>query len=388
MGILEKYHFREWPFQTHPGEEAAAIWADRKELLRQMNRLLEDAVELSPSTVHPLWGWWGAGKTHTLKYLAIQGRKMEKPCFSVYVELPVECRSFRGFYTAVWNGLASEQRILGDLFLEVHNEVLRGNKHDFISKICPQLPDFYKAMYYLFSPGSQYEDKARIWLSGEKLDSKVKKDLEMIGLSTFIDTDERAIVAVQSLIQMVAASRKWSRFLLLVDEFQRLSRLTSNYRANFQIALDRLFNGCPKHLTMILAYSARSQDRIERLVSGGLHSRMGAKERLSVGLLEKDEAVTFLKELFAAYRDSSSGDEGNPFFPFDEDAIRYIINAMDAKGWHLKPRNLIEVVGRIAKDGRDDIRSRKDSLSEATARKHIEIIAKDEGISAMMMKED
>ena len=58
-----------WPFNVVPIQDTSLIWADRKDVRRQIERLVRRLSRHQSSTLHLLWADFGAGKTHTLLYL-------------------------------------------------------------------------------------------------------------------------------------------------------------------------------------------------------------------------------------------------------------------------------------------------------------------------------
>src|SRR5437868_4262153 len=104
--MMMAYGFREWPFRTVPSEDAAALWADRRQVKSQLENLVRLLVDRPNTTLHLLWANFGAGKTHTLyrlKYLC-ETTHSDK-LLPIYGVLPREPRNFVDVYRAIALGL-------------------------------------------------------------------------------------------------------------------------------------------------------------------------------------------------------------------------------------------------------------------------------------------
>jgi hypothetical protein len=69
-----EYRFRHlgltrWPFPVVPDLAFSTFMADRKQLKADIDDLLRVLCRRDTSSIHLLWAWFGAGKTHSLYYL-------------------------------------------------------------------------------------------------------------------------------------------------------------------------------------------------------------------------------------------------------------------------------------------------------------------------------
>lgn len=63
LGLLE------WPFRVVPDESFYSFMADREQLVSDIRTLLRNLSRRSASSMHLMWAWSGAGKTHTLRHM-------------------------------------------------------------------------------------------------------------------------------------------------------------------------------------------------------------------------------------------------------------------------------------------------------------------------------
>ncbi len=63
-------NLREWPFQVVPDDRFLGVWADRKDILNDVQMILNTLLRREQSTINILWAWFGAGKSHTLKHIS------------------------------------------------------------------------------------------------------------------------------------------------------------------------------------------------------------------------------------------------------------------------------------------------------------------------------
>ena len=105
MEMLEKLGYSRFPFRVVPDEESSKIWAGDAELEKTIKRLKHKYMNTIPSTIQPLWGWYGAGKTHTLLYLNYLLSSDNDKAVSVYVEFSPDFSTFLDLYKLIMSKL-------------------------------------------------------------------------------------------------------------------------------------------------------------------------------------------------------------------------------------------------------------------------------------------
>ncbi len=108
MTKRELVAFRTSPFSMVADESAAACWAGRPEILRQLKRVCRGWANRSDSTLDLLWANLGAGKTHALFHLK-HLLAVEPSAFVVFVELPENVSHFLELYQRVVTNLPIEE---------------------------------------------------------------------------------------------------------------------------------------------------------------------------------------------------------------------------------------------------------------------------------------
>ena len=102
-----------------------------------------------------------------------------------------------------------------------------------------------------------------------------------------------------------------------------------------------LINGVPYRFGLVLSFTAATA-LIEAYMPQHLLKRMTYKF-VEVPMLEDEQAIDFLKEHLEWYRPESYSNENNPFYPFTEETMRFVVENQTS----LTPRNLFLDCKRI-----------------------------------------
>lgn len=121
-GTFDHLGLTRWPFSSVPHPEYSTFIADRKQLQADVSSLLTSLSRRDVSSIHLFWAWFGAGKTHTLYYLAnravqMTGHSLNNALYTVYTEFPKSARGFVDLYRSFATGLDMDMLI--DAYLEV-----------------------------------------------------------------------------------------------------------------------------------------------------------------------------------------------------------------------------------------------------------------------------
>jgi serine/threonine protein kinase len=111
-----------WPFPVVPDREYCTFMADRQELQSELKELLHALSRRDTSSIHLFWAWFGAGKTHTLLYLAHQAeianqRGEGTALLTVYSEFPKSVRGFLDLFRTFTISLDPDRFV--EAFLEI-----------------------------------------------------------------------------------------------------------------------------------------------------------------------------------------------------------------------------------------------------------------------------
>src|SRR3954454_19926501 len=83
-----------WPFSVVPDQQHCTFIGDRTQLREDLAELLAEIQRRDASRIHLFWAWYGAGKTHSLYFLANEIRRlgtglmMAAPVYSEFSKAP------------------------------------------------------------------------------------------------------------------------------------------------------------------------------------------------------------------------------------------------------------------------------------------------------------
>jgi len=95
-------HLVDWPFRTVPDESFYSFMADRTQLVSDIKTLLRNLSRRPSSSMHLMWAWFGAGKTHTLRHLEYLCKTQFTNIVPIYIEFPKSTKNFLDIYRAFY----------------------------------------------------------------------------------------------------------------------------------------------------------------------------------------------------------------------------------------------------------------------------------------------
>jgi hypothetical protein len=338
-----------WPFPAVPDREFCGFIADREQLRKDVDKLLQSLSRQEGSSIHLLWSWFGAGKTHTLLYIANRSALTEKSMggrlHAVYSEFPKSPRSFLDVYRAFAIGLDVDELI--DAYLEVSTTPESDRMQRDLQMASP---DLATALHVLATGTPSDQVVALRWIRGESLPAA---QFRAVGMSQKLSASEdasRVFAAIVRLFRQAAHAqhRPAGRVIWQLDEFQRIAKLRPGIRDEINTGLHSTFNACPTGLSMMLSFSGRPEKEFPEWFSPELRDRIGRTKVIVLPPLRSDEALTFIRDVLAQFRtlDSYGGD---PYFPFTEDACRAVIDEV-ARNVELKPRAIMQAFDAVLQE--------------------------------------
>jgi hypothetical protein len=356
--MFEHLCLSEWPFRITPDNKSAEVWADRKDIHRQLELLLRGYTRSPASSINLLWAYFGAGKTHFLRHLASRARSVTpSPVLTEYSVFPRRVRGFLDLYRTLAHNWSAQT--LADCYA-----VVAADGRD--TEI-PFDADFLKACRVL----AVQPDSAQIvmsWLRGDRL---LIRDVRNIGVSQKIDTSDRAISVCVSAIRMLLAGRAAIRFVWMVDEFQRIGELRPSESTDVNVGLHSVFNELTSGFSLLLSFSFGTPENIRFLLSDELRDRANMAQYFQLPELDAQAAEEFIADLLTIYRSPDcSGDHEDPFsFPFQRATIRRVVELIDDHPkLSLKPRTLMQVFDAVLGETEIAIETgERDSVDPASA---------------------
>lgn len=338
-----------WPFPVVPEREYCTFIGDRESLKKDLDPLLRNLQRQSTSDIHLLWSWFGAGKTHTLFFIANNleqasesGQALLVP---VVTEFPRGAKSFLDLYRALAVGLDPD--VLVDAYLEVSTspsaETVRRT-------LFTASPDLTTALHVMATGDQLDQTVALRWLRGESLGAQTFRSA---GISQRISTSDdaiRIIAALNNLLGTAASLRgsRTSRIIWMLDEFQRIERLSATARSDVNTGLHSVFNACPNGLSLFFSFSGRPGAELPEWFSLELRDRIGRTKVMVLPPLSEAGALQFVKDVLTHFR-SEEGYGKSPYFPYSENACKAIIDEV-ARGEDLKPRALMQAFGAVLRE--------------------------------------
>ncbi len=353
-----------WPFPVVPDREYCTFMADRQEIQAELAELLHTLSRRNTSSIHLFWGWFGAGKTHTLLYLAhraeIANQRGEGiALLTVYSEFPNSVRGFIDVFRAFTAGSDP------DRFVEAYLEIRTGTSAEIVHrKLEHASPNLAAALHVMATGDAERRLLAARWLRAEALPAA---QLRSIGVSRKIDSAEESVqilAALADLLNEAARSRGrlGARIIWIVDEFQRIDDCSAKVKDDINAALRSTFNACPNSLSLFISFSGIPQKGLPSWFSRELRDRIGRTKIFVLPPMRSDEALTFVRDILHHFR--PAGFERNAlYFPFTLDAVQAIL-VETAKTSELRPRAIMHAMSAVLEEA--------DALIERGELAHIE----------------
>ena len=352
--MLDHLKLKRWPFRVVPDARHCDFIADRKQTREDLQKLLRSLSRQNASSIHPIWSWFGAGKTHTLYYIANQATEIEKRgtghLRTIYSEFPRNPRSFVDVYKSFAFQLDPE--VLSEAYLEICTSPkaawlerdLRAASFDLLS-----------ILKVLVHANSADQDLAMRWLRAEALPIA---DCRKLGVSKKITSSEGSSRILIGLVHMFGISADSehkinSRLIWLLDELQRIDKLPPRVRNEINTGLHSTFNACPTGFSMILSFSGHPTKTLPEWFSAELKDRIGRKKIIILPPMQTTDALEFVRDVLAHSRQSNHTDI-DAYFPFTETACRAIIENIEEHA-ELKPRTIMQTFHAVLEEAEPQI---------------------------------
>ena len=361
-------HLTRWPFPAVPEEDFCDFIADRKELRGDIDGLLSTLSRQEVSSIHVVWSWFGAGKTHTLYYFSNRARSEssdQRMIQSVYSEFPKAVRSFLDLYRSFAAGLDYNEVI--DAYFEISTGP---NAGQFERAVLATSPDLITALRVLATGKTPDQMIAQRWLRGDQLPPS---EYRRIGIAQRINSSEEAggiLAALVKLFTLAAKSRQQStaRVLWLIDEFQRISKIPPRLLEEISTGLQSTFNAAPTGLAIVLSFSGKPEQNLPNWFIAGLRDRIDRTKVLVLPPMLPEEAIAFIKDVLQRFRTPDAPQRLAPCFPFTEESCRTIVEIIQ-RNEDLKPRSIMLAFNAVLQEA-ELLMERKelDTISTAFAK--------------------
>ena len=349
---------RRWPFVVVPEPSLCDFIADRKQFRDDLEKLLRSLSRQNASSIHLIWSWFGAGKTHTLYYLSNRAVQIHKQGTShlrtIYSEFPQNPRSFVDVYKSF--AVRLDQEALTEAYLEIctSSEAARLERD-----LRAASSGLVSALKVLTIGDAADRELAMRWLRAEALPVS---DCRKLGISKKIATSEdssRVLVGLVRMFGLSASSQNLinSRLIWLLDELQRIDQLPPRIRDEINTGLHSIFNACPTGFSMILSFSGQPTETLPAWFSPELKDRIGITKVMILPPMQTDDALKFVRDILAHSRNDDHRDI-EPYFPFSEKASSTIIEDIQ-KHNELKPRAIMQAFNAVLQEADPQIEAKE-----------------------------
>ena len=354
--MFEHLKLSRWPFVVVPEPALCTFLADRHQFTKDIEALLRNLSRQNASSIHLLWSWFGAGKTHGLYYISNRAKQIQESgqcnLVTIYSEFPLNPRSFVDVYRSLALNLDSEELI--HAYLEICTSI---SAHILEKELRQTSPDLFAALKVLSIGEPSDQDLVMRWIRAEPIPIA---DCRRVGISKKISSTEdasRLLIAILRMFGLCANSKNYSnsRVLWLLDELQRIDQLPARIRNEINTAIHSVFNARPTGFSILLSFSGQPTDRLPDWFSPELKDRMGPTKVLVLPPMEMLDALTFVRDILTYSRTQEEFID-DPYFPFSEHTCKILIQGIKDRG-ELKPRSIMQVFGSVLSEADPEIES-------------------------------
>ena len=347
-----------WPFGVVPDPNACDFIADRQQFQGDIEKLLRHLSRQNASSIHPIWSWFGAGKTHTLYYLSNRADQIRRQGISnlrtIYSEFPSNPRSFVDVYKSF--ALQLDREVLSEAYLEICTSSEAAHLERDLINASSDLVNALKALV-LGDPADQ--ELVMRWLRAEALPVA---DCRKLGISKRIVSSEessRILIALVRMFGLAANSQSHSnsRLIWLLDELQRIDQSALRVRNEINTGLHSAFNACPTGFSMILSFSGQPTETLPEWLSPELKDRIGKTKVMILPPMQITDALTFVRDVLAHARPPERAGI-DPYFPFSEKTSRIIIEDI-RQNYELKPRAIMQAFDAVLLEAEAQIEAKE-----------------------------
>lgn len=358
MKLLE-FDLQEDPFPIVP-DGPVRNWAGRADLREDLVDLVSGvrARDIGVTEFAVLYGEYGAGKSHALRYLktyiADESAKQngEFRSLPIYIERPRVATklNFLELYRYIIRLVGREKiatyakQVAERIEERAHAlAAARGmggasNLATFRSEAHAEIKPHDQAMVKLLEGAKSDESAAYKFLVGDSTAPHGEYEQK-------IDSDFMAAKVLADLFRVLTSDLAagppiLESVYLFIDESELLLEAKAAEAELVFAGLREMINGLPYRFCLILSFSAATA-LIEALMPIHLINRM-TRPYIDIPMLDDDQALDFLRAQINAFRTDGSNREGT-FYPFTEEAVRYIIANQNS----ITPRTLFLACKRV-----------------------------------------
>lgn len=371
MVTLKDYNLSSNPFPGGAGVPLTDVsfFANKKEFEEKIKSLINETVDNKKSSVYIIFGRYGCGKTHTLRYMRHLITETRKDAEAIYINNPGI--KFLDLYRSTINEIGKDRlldyakefagkvhlRYARDLVQRTDNgEIALEELPSFFNKDTvrsetrrimrvvtrDEFPEFAHVLVHL--PDKELEEDAWQFLSAQT--RRWSHHLSTFEVGRFINDDEPAVSAFTALLRIMHEIGKEMIFLL-IDEVEDLipegagQIPLGTYTRNLRRLLDRN----PEGLCIVLACSDDVKGKFDEHIHSAFKERVPTSNILDLKVLEsKEEVVQFIKDYLDTARITSTDNKPleKQVHPFEVETVEEILNKTSGV-----PREIVQLCSRL-----------------------------------------
>lgn len=331
-----------WPFTVVPQPDRCTFIADRHQLREDTDQLMSRLSRHDDSEINLLWSSLGAGKTHTLYYIAnrsraVGGSEASNALWPIYTEFPRAARSFLDVYRAFAHEIDPEWLV--EAYLEI---VTSARSAEYQRRLMQTSPDFFNALRALAQGTPERQLTALRWLRGDQLPVA---EFREIGVSQRLRSADDAVQLIAALIGLlrdaaISSGRRGGTVIWILDEYQRVAGTGRRLTDEINGGLHAVFNRCPAGLSLFFSFSGKPERQLPPWFSPELRDRIGRTKVMLLPPMLHEDAERFVLDVLAQYRPADFNNQ-SPYFPFSQESCREIIDEVHKSG-EIRPRSIMQ----------------------------------------------
>lgn len=344
----EDYGLNRFNLELDPISDAH-IFAGRGELKKEAEEKIDRSLSTGTALHMMLWGFAGAGKTHTLNYVVwyLKNKGYDANIFYICAPPMTKNSTFVDLYKEIIRQLGQEYlfSLIQAIYDKAYPSLAQlpdlpsriGKVRDVIND--PELASVVVA-HVAGGPDRRYD--VWKWLCGESCSNQEKRRLNV----TTDNSDPSA--ALRTLIGLIRANLilGGKPLVLLLDELEALGRPSADYAKTFEEAFRRLAEQT-KQFVMFGAFTAAAMTEIPPITTDFVVGRIGKNNYKEVRIFDDEASLEFIEQLLEQIRPETDLSKlvskakekketeetiSNETFPYTKEAIEMIIANLEVKG--------------------------------------------------------
>jgi hypothetical protein len=362
------------PFpDTPPRRPEDAVWAGLPRLKEQFDVLFGEALTTSTTQVVLNWGAFGSGKTHAAVYFGIperlpsvEGKQIRSP-WILYVRTPkTPSQASEILYRDII------ETIRFNRLREVIREFIAEKGEEETLRILQEIAEseaLGRAIWLLgveskgteqprlIGETNEFDEEQRL-LEAYFFSENTKTDLKRLGLSRSIDSPQDRFRVLGSLLQCLIGFAptgtvgRHSRVILWIDELEDLIYFTSRQYRPFTQGLRDLIDRLPAYFTLLMNFTLAAPEALEDatvVLGDALMSRI--THQIYFEEPSEDDAYEYVCDLLRQFRTEDPALQVSETYPFEEDALRYLIERLPSRTPRDINKRCSEVISKALQRG-------------------------------------